>query len=39
MSGEYTGPGRPFASDEEHLHLPGGPREQQHSRLSTHVAL
>jgi hypothetical protein len=39
MSGKHTEPGHPLASDEEHLHLPGGPREQQHSRLSTHVAL
>jgi hypothetical protein len=41
MSGEHTGPGRPIAiaSDEEHLHLPGGQQEQQRSRLSTHAAL
>jgi hypothetical protein len=24
MSGEHTGPGRPIASGEEPLHLPGG---------------
>jgi hypothetical protein len=28
MPGEHTGPGRPIASGQEHLHLPGGPWQQ-----------
>ena len=36
ISGDHTGPGHPIAGGEEHLHLQGGPREQQHGLLSDH---